>query len=145
MGAAMLGFAKIPFLPFGKKKAVAKAPKDDPRGGPLAPYLAMARTIARQADVAPPKAPPPPAVKPETGPGEAKLASVWAELPPDRLATVVAKWPPTQLGRILSRMDEDAVTALLADLPADRAASLSRAVAAATDEAAAKVHTDAGK
>ena len=141
----MLGFVKIPFLPFGKKKAFAKIPKSDPKGGALAPYLAMAGAAVRQANVVPPKAPPPPAVRPETGPGEAKLASLWAELPPDRLATVVAKWPPAPLGRILSRMDEDAVTALLAGLPPDRAASLSRAVAAATDEAAAKVHTEVGK
>ena len=58
---------------------------------------------------------------------------------------MVGKWPEAELGRILALMDTDAVTALLAALPPERAASLSRAVAAATDETAAKVHTVAQK
>lgn len=141
----MLGFVKIPFLPFGKKKPVVKLPKDDGKGGPLAPYLAMATEVARLADVPPPPKAAPPAPKADTGPGEAKLAALWAEIPPAKLAAVVGKWPEAQLGRILALMDEDAVTALLAALPPERAASLSQAVAKATDESAAKVHTDAQK
>ncbi len=149
-GLAFVGIVKVPFLPFGKNKAVAKAPKDDGKKGPFVPFVAMAAKAAkdmeREAALVKAKAPKPEAAPPvDPEPGERKLAGLWAEMPTDRLAAMVEKWPEPQLGRILSNMDEEAVTSLLAALPAPRAASLSRAVAAATDERASKVHTNGEK
>ena len=139
VGLAALGVVKVPFLPFGKKKG-PPPPKDDGRGGPLAATLALLDSWERQAEATkPPKAPAPPAPPPDTGPGETKLASLWNEMPTDKVAALVAKWPEAQLGRILAQMDDEAVTNLLAFLPPARAASLSRTVAGATDERAQKV------
>ncbi len=145
VGLAMLGFVKIPFLPFGKKKVAVKAPKDDGKGGPFASYLTFADSVARQAEMATPAKLTPRPSKPDTGPGEAKLAALWAEMPADRLAAIVGKWPEAQLGRILALMDSDAVTGLLAGVPPGRGAALTLAVAGATDESAAKVHMETKK
>ena len=145
VGLAYVGIIKVPFLPFKKKGP--KPPEDDGKGGPFAPFLAAAERLGRGVGAAPAtkgaSAPPAPPRDPE--PGEKKLASLWAEMPPDRLVALVEKWPEPQLGRILARMDEEAVTTLLATLPPRRAASLSRAVAAATDERAEKVRANAEK
>ncbi len=143
VGLAMLGLINVPFLPFGKK--VTLPPPDDGKGGPLfRPFVAIAaagksleNAIAEAKKIVPPTPPVPP---PDTGPGEAKLASLWAEMPTEQLVPIVNKWPQPQLGRILAKMDNEVVTKLLAALPADRAIEISKSVAAATDERAIKVH-----
>ena len=144
-GAAALGFVQIPFLPFGKKKGRSiPPPKDDGRGGPFASTFVQANSLGRQVEakaVEKPKAVPVVKPPPDTGPGEERLASLWGELPPERLPAVIEGWPPAQLGRILALMDDEVVANLLAALPAPKAKTLSRAVATATDEKAAKVHT----
>lgn len=140
VGAAALGKLKVPFLPFGKKRS--EPPKDDGMGGPFASWLVSADGYARQAAYVPPKPPIPPTPPPDPGPGEAKLAGLWTELPTDRLVLLVEKWPRPAVGRILAMMDDEPVTSLLAALPPEKAADLSRAVAAATDEKAAKVHPE---
>lgn len=148
VGLSMAGIVNVPFLPFGKKKV--KLPKDDAKGGPFKPYLALAPLLdrlAKEPPVKPPAPPgntktPPPA---DLGPGEAKLAVLWAEVPTDKLTAMVAKWPPASLGRIFAQMDEDAVAKLLATLPSDQAAAISKAVAAATVERAGKVRNDEPK
>lgn len=138
VGLSVIGIVHIPFLPFGKKPA--KVPPDDGKGGPFAPYLAMAASVDRRfATETPVKKETKPKV--DTGPGEAKLADLWSTLPPDRLAALVAKWPDAQLGRILALMDDEPVSALLASLPPTRAAALSQLIATATDESAGKVRT----
>lgn len=145
VGAAALGFAKIPFLPFGKKKGrPLPTPKDDGRGGPFASTFAQANALGRRVEAqaaTKPKAVTPVKPPPDTGPGEERLASLWGEIPPERLVTVIEGWPPAQLGRILALMDDEVVANLLAALPAPKAKALSQAVAAATDEKAAKIHT----
>lgn len=146
VGAAALGFVKIPFLPFGKKKGkLLPPPKDDGRGGPFAPLLAQTAALAREAQAAAPAKPPAPRPPVDTGPGEARLASLWGAMPPEKLPAVVEGWPPAQLGRILVLMDDEAVAGLLAALPPAKAKTLSQAVAAATDERVAKVHTNGEK
>ena len=124
-----------------------KVAKDDGRGGPFASLLAQGDALGRQISrlPAPAKAASAARKPVDTEPGEAKLAGLWAELPPDRLVAVVEGWPPAQLGRILAQMDDEAVTNLLAALPAPKAAALSRAVADAADEKASKVHPNGGK
>ena len=135
----MVGVVNVPFLPFGKKKG-PPPPKDDGRGGPFAATVALLESFERQADsTKPEKKPTPPPPPPDTGPGEAKLASLWNELPTEKVASLVEKWPVGQLGRVLAQMDDEAVTNLLAALPPERAASLSKLVAIATDERAQKV------
>ena len=146
VGLAALGLVKVPFLPFGKKR-LAKVPPDDGKGGPFASWLAMAKGYAAQQtslDEAAKNVPPPPKPPPDASAGEAKLAALWAEMPPDKLAALTEKWPAAELGRILAQMDGDAVTELLSTLPVPRASALSRAVAAATDEKAEKVRAGAG-
>ena len=146
VGLAFVGLVDVPFLPFHKaKRKGPPPPKDDGRGGPFAPMLALAQSYGRLAEKPPAKGPAPLPEPPDTGPGEEKLAGLWGEMPVDRLVPIVQGWPPAPLGRILSRMDDEAVTNLLAALPAPKAAELSRAVARATDEKAAKVHPDGGK
>ena len=141
VGAAFLGKIRVPFLPFGKRKP-PPPPEDDGKGGPFALWLASADTLERLGSVLPPPKPVPPLPPPDPGPGEARLAALWTELPTDRLVALVEKWPRPQIGRILCLMDDEPITNLLAALPPARAADLSRAVAAATDEKAAKVHTN---
>lgn len=138
VGVAVLGLVKVPFLPFGKKGLAP--PADDGKGGPFAGWLVSADGYARQAAYVPPKPPTPPAPPPDPGPGEARLAGLWTELPTDRLVMLVEKWPRPAVGRILALMDDKPVTDLLAALPPEKAADLSRAVASATDEKASKVH-----
>ena len=145
VGLGMLGIVNLPFLPLGKKKV--KLPPDDGKGGPLAPFVASMQSLGKRAEAEAArlkaiKPPPAPKLPPDPSAGEAKLAGLWAEMPTDKLVALTAKWPIDSLGRILARMDADAVTNLLAALPPPRAADLSRAVAAATDETAQKVHTD---
>ena len=139
-GLAKVGIVNIPPISPAKRKRVMP---DDGKGGPFAVALATSASLfqraeestAREAAVAPP---PPPVPKIDPGPGEAKLAGLWASLPTDRLVALVAKWPEPELGRILAKMDEDAAAKLLGALPPPRAASLSRALANATDEKAAQ-------
>ena len=145
VGLDMAGMVNVPFLPFGKKRI--KSPPDDGKGGPFASLLARASVAVRQAEAAasreaatappPPKAAPKPAL--DTGPGEAKLAGLWAAMPTDRVVAIAAKWPSDGLGRILAQMDEDAAAKLLAALPPARAADLSRALAKASDEKSAQI------
>lgn len=142
-GLSMLGIANVPFLPFNKK--IKLPPPDNGKGGPLArSFVAIAAAgktletaIAEEKKIVPPTPPAPP---PDTSAGEAKLASLWAEMPTDQLVAIVNKWPQPQLGRILAKMDNEVVTKLLGALPADRAIVISKSVAAATDERAIKVH-----
>jgi hypothetical protein len=142
VGLSMLGIVNVPFLPFGKKKPHVVA--DDGKGGPMARTFLMVSAVgktlqddAARASRAKPPAPPKPPF--DTGPGEAKLAGLWGEMPTDRLVTIVEKWPEPELGRILTKMDEEALTKLLAAMPADRAAKLSQLIATETDKQAAKV------
>lgn len=142
VGLAMLGIVNVPFLPFGKKRT--PPPVDDGKGGPMARtflQIAAAGVGLENAVAAAKKAvpPAPPAPPPDTGPGEAKLAGLWAEMPTPQLAAIVEKWPQPQLGRILAKMDEEAVTNLLAALPPPKAIEISKSVADATDEKAKKV------
>ena len=142
VGLSMLGIVNVPFLPFGKKKP--KPIADDGKGGPMARTFLMVSAVgktlgdeaARASRVKAPAAPKP-AI--DSGPGEAKLAGLWGEMPTDRLVSIVEKWPEPQLGRILTKMDEEALTKLLAAMPPERAARLSGLIAAETDKQAAKV------
>jgi hypothetical protein len=143
VGLSMLGIVSVPFLPFGKKK-LPHPVVDDGKGGPMARTFLMVSAVGKTlgdeaARAARIKVPAAPQAAVDTGPGEAKLAGLWGEMPTDRLVSIIEKWPEPELGRILTKMDEEALTKLLAAMPADRAARLSQLIAAETDKRAAKV------
>jgi hypothetical protein len=128
-------------------------PQTDPNGVPAKDAPQASATKEPAAKQAPAKAPapkptkddsssddPPPrsaVAKPKTSDpdkGASKLAAVWGEMKPDDLLKIIPSYKDSELGPILKKMDEGAVAKILAKLPPDKAASLSRAIESAASQ-----------
>lgn len=60
--------------------------------------------------------------------GDAALAKLWSDLEPAKLAAITKDWKAQELARIVMKMRVDKQSELLAELPAERASSLSREI-----------------
>jgi flagellar motility protein MotE (MotC chaperone) len=125
MGGAVLGlgYAGILVIPGITPSKKSQAPKVE-AGVVAAPT---------QRPVAAPTQEPIPEEKPEVVPvkdGSARLAKLWSSLDAASLTKIIEKWPEGEAVPIIAKMDDEKLGQLLAALPPDRAAQISRAIKA---------------
>lgn len=131
VGLAFAGIINIPGLsPKAKKKVEAK--KDDKKA---AKPVAKTPTPPKPADT-PTTAKPVVTTDPEKG--NAKLATLWNELDTAKLKSIIEGMKDPELVPVLVKMDDEAVTNLLATLEPKRAAALSQAIRAEASKTAPK-------
>lgn len=113
LGAAFMGFLKIPGLKIGPQKATVK--KDDKKKDDKKPVAKVTPPTKKK------EPPPTPIPQPDPDKGYQKLATVWEAMEPSALKEATKKWKAPELARVLIFMDEDKVAVVLAQLEPSRA------------------------
>lgn len=110
---------RVPPVLYGEAPEVVVKVKSTPEP---APSLSIVKRKPK------PAAPEADAVITDSSQGAKKLAKVWNEIDTAKLVEIAKKWKDDELAQVLASMDPAKSSALLAQMSADRAATLSAAI-----------------